>query len=735
MNPDSSARPQSPQERLPFLLEIGSEEIPARFIPGAMADLERLFRAELDQANLTAVEMRVLATPRRMALLCGGLDVRQPDRDLTIKGPPVSVAFDEQGQPTPAALGFARKAGVDLAECERGEDKRGEFLVARTREIGQSASEVLAGILPRIILGIPFRKKMRWGDGDLEYPRPLQWIVALLGQDVVPVSVGDIESGRESRGHRTLASNRTVEIIAPENYVEALSAAGVMVDHQERRRVIEDGLVRELATCDQDARLLPDDELLTEVVFLCEHPTPFIGSYSDEYAELPAPVVTTALKAHQRYFSVGTTTGEGLRPRFAAVRDGGTDHLDWVIQGNERVLHARLADAFFYWNFDQKKTPDERAAMLSSVTWLEGFGSMLDKTARLEHLVDWLWRNGLGDGGETPAALVRAAHLSKSDLVSEMIRDGKEFTKLEGFIGARYAARAGEPQPVCDAIEGHYLPRSATGELPGDAYSAVLSVADRLDNIAGCWLAGFVPTGAKDPYALRRHALAVLRILVDGQKHLDLAAAVGVALEGLADFRPQTVREEAAEAIAEFIRIRLAGFLVESRGANPEVVRAVLPARWRDPADALAWVEALDGYREQDDFQLLATGFKRCRNILKGDELAVADLADCRARWLAGGAGAGAEDFSTLPEAREQDLLDKVAASVPSLVRAEEDKDYHQVFAVLSRLGPAIDAFFEEVRVNADDAELRRLRHAFLREIHALFAQYADFAAVVAAEV
>jgi len=734
MSSDDTLTTQAEAARLPFLLEIGSEEIPARFIPAAMKDLERLFRAELDKAHLGAVDLRVLATPRRMALLVGGIESRQPDRNLEIKGPPVAVAFDAQGQPTPAAVGFARKAGLTLDACERGQDKRGEFLLARITEQGRPAAAVLAEILPRVILGIPFRKKMRWGDWDLEYPRPLQWIVALLGKDVVPVKVGYLASGRTSRGHRTLAADREVLFDSPQDYVASLSAAGVVVDQQERRRLITEGLTRALAAYDPAARLLTDDELLTEVVFLCEHPTPFLGAYSQEYAELPAAVVTTALKAHQRYFSVGSSRDEELLPRFAAVRDGGTDHLDNVIKGNERVLHARLADAYFYWNFDQKKSPDERSAMLASVTWLEGFGSVLAKTERLVDLVGWLWMNGLGDGGAAPADLLRAARICKSDLVSEMIKDGKEFTKLEGFIGARYAALAGETVGVCQAIEGHYQPRSATGALPTDAFSMVLAVADRLDNIAGCWLAGFVPTGAKDPYALRRHALAILRILLGGKVRLDLTAAVGRALLGLADFQPQKERDKAAAAICNFMTTRLEGYLVEGLGANPEVVRAVLPVRWRDPVDALAWIEALDGYREQADFQLLATGFKRCRNILKGDVLPVDTLAECRTRWLQGGVGAQGEVLSGLPERQEQELLARVAAVVPELVAAEKVGDYQRIFATLSGLGPAIDAFFEAVRVNAEDDDLRRLRHAFVREIHGIFAQYADFAAVVASE-
>jgi len=729
---NQSAKPAA--NRLPFLLEIGSEEIPARFIPDSMLEWGRRAEEALDGAHLTWEGLRVMATPRRLVLMIDRLDARQPDRDVEIKGPPVSVAFAADGTPTPAGLGFARKAGIDLADCDRGEDNRGEFLLARKTEPGRPAAEVLGEIIPPIILDIPFRKVMRWGDHDLEYPRPLQWLVALLGEDLVPLKVDYMTAGRMSRGHRTLAGDRPVEISSPGAYLEAMEKAGVMVDHEARERRISGGIASLLADYEHDARLVEDAELLGEVVFLCEYPTPFLGSYTEEYFALPAEVITTALKSHQRYFSVGSKVRDGLMPRFAAVRDGGPEHLDNVVRGNERVLNARLADALFYWNFDQKVTPDQARAMLSHVTWLEGFGTVEDKTRRLEVLAAWLWNHGVGGGSQAPEALSRAAGICKSDLVSEMIKDGKEFTKLEGFIGARYAAKAGESADVCRAIERHYFPRSASGELPGDKLSSTLSLADRLDNLVGCWLAGFAPTGAKDPYALRRHALAVLRILLDLEARLDLEAALAAAAGGLTAFASAEETEEALAAIHEFIRTRMAGYFTENLDCEAEAVRAVLPVRWRDPVDALAWTRALAGFRERDDFQLLATGFKRCHNILKGDILPVGDLDQCLERWLDGGRGAGGEDFGVLDEPAEKDLRDQVAAFVPGLAAAETDGDYNEVFALFSSLGPAIDQFFDSVRVNVEDEGLRKVRHAFLREIHGLFARFADFSQVAPAE-
>jgi len=720
--------------RLPFLLEIGSEEIPARFIPEAMDQLRQLTTEALTAAHLDIEGLRVVATPRRMALLIDSLSLRQPDREVEIKGPPVSVAFDADGNSTKAGEGFARKAGIELASCQRGSDQRGEFLVARKTEAGRPAGDVLAEIMPQVILAVPFRKVMRWGNRDLEYPRPLQWLVALLGDEVVPLEVDYLVAGRMSRGHRTLHEDRPVEIPGPDRYLEVMYQAGVMIDPAERRKLIRAGLARELENYHSEARLIEDDDLLTEVVFLCEFPTPFLGSYNEDFFDLPSEVITTALKAHQRYFSVGSTSTEGLMPRFAAVRDGGSDHLDNVIRGNERVLNARLADALFYWTFDQKKSPDEFRRMLDDVTWLEGYGSVGDKSRRLTGLAGWLWAGGLGDGPEVPAALTRAAEICKCDLVSEMIRDGKEFTKLEGFIGAKYAGLAGEPADVCRAIERHYWPRSASDQLPVDRISSTLSVADRLDNVAGCWLAGFAPTGAKDPYALRRHVLAILRILLDLGVRLNLEAALEKAMGPVAEFPHGKNMSEVLEEIYAFVRTRMAGYFTENKDCDPAAVRAVLPVRWRDPVDALAWTRALAGYRDREDFQLLATGFKRCRNILKGGVLPTGELDDCLRRWLAGGEGAAGEDFSGLIETAEMELRKQVIDAAPRLARAEADGDYALVFAIFSGLGPAIDAFFDTVRVNVPEEDLRRVRHGFLREIHGLFARFADFSQVAPLE-
>lgn len=718
--------------RLPFLLEVGTDELPARFLP-----VERGFVAEeltrcLEEAALDPAGLRVLATPRRLAVLIDGLLTRQADRELEIKGPPLAVAYGGDGAPTKAAAGFARKNGIDLAEAyELEDDKGGRFLGVRKIVPGRDAAEVLAEMLPPLLLSIPFPKTMRWGTSDLEYARPIQWLVALLGETVVPIELAGRIAGCVSRGHRTLADNREVSIPAPGDYLDLMRTHGVIVDQDVRRARVLDGAEAVLAGT--GGRLIADDDLVGEVVDLCEHPTPFVGRYDEAFFTLPPEVIVTALKSHQRYFAVRREGGDALLPLFVAARDGDETALENVVRGNQRVLVARLSDAMFYWDFDRRRTPDEHVARLADVTWLEGYGSLLDKTGRVEALAARLWTEGPGGGDVPPEALVRAARLCKFDLVTEMIRDGKEFTKLEGVIGARYAAAAGESADVCAILESYPRPRGAGDAPPDELPAAVLSMADRLDTIAGCWLAGFVPTGAKDPYALRRHVLSVQRTLLAHGLRLDMGAAFAHALDAYADSAATATRDVALAELRTFAATRLERLLSES-DASPEAVRAVLPAHGHDPVDARDWAQALDAYREDADFQSLATGVKRCRNILEGRVLEGDAAAACVARWRDGGRTPNGADFSALTEPAELDLRDRVIEAVPALVESLAAGAYREVLACLSDLGPSIDAFFESVRVNSDDLQMKQVRHGFLREIYGLFAIYADFSAVAPLE-
>jgi glycyl-tRNA synthetase beta chain len=712
-------------KRSGFLFEIGTDELPARFLPIEQQHVEKEMASALNELRLPYDSLDVFVAPRRLAILINGIAVSQKDVTIEIKGPPASIAFDDDGNPTKAASGFANKNGIDVADLYEIDDGKGKFVGAQKHVPGKSSADLLSEKIPQILKTIPFPKMMRWGSSDFLYARPIQWLIALMGDQVVPVEFGGLKSDRISRGHRTLDLGQDIVIDSSESYISQLQEHFVLVDHNRRIQIIKSG-IEDVISKVEKARCVDDPDLIVEVANICEYPTPFIGTYSEDFFELPEEVIVTALKSHQRYFSVEKQDATGLLPYFIAVRDGGTSALENVKQGNEKVLRARLSDALFYWEFDQRQSPDEHTQRLSAVTWIEGYGSMLDKVERVKVLTKWIWENGAGQG-DMPAGLSRAAEIYKFDLVTEMIKDGKEFTKLEGLIGARYAASAGEDSSVCDILQDYNSPRSAGDAVSGNSMASILSIADRIDTLVGCWMAGFIPTGAKDAYALRRNTLAVLRILASHDIHLDIPDLLNAAL-GL--YEKAENREEVVDKILIFIETRLLGFF-EGQGHDGDVVRAVLPAHGKDPIDAMKWIEALSVYKSQDDFVKLARGFKRCRNIL-GSEILTGDRRNLSPdRWLEGGVSPDGQRFDSLFEQAEVSLRDNVSSVVSSLVSAESKQDYNTVFSLLSGLGPSIDDFFDSVRVNTEDKELTNIRHDFLREIHSLFARYADFSEVV----
>jgi glycyl-tRNA synthetase beta chain len=712
-------------KRTGFLFEIGTDELPARFLPVEQKHVEKTLAVALTELRLPYEALQVFVAPRRLAILIDGLAASQEDVTIEIKGPPAKVAFDDDGKPTNAAIGFARKNGIDVSNLYEIDDGKGQFVGAKKYVPGKSAAELLTEKIPEILKTIPFPKTMRWGRSDFVYARPIQWLVALLGTEVVPVEFGSLSAGRLSRGHRTLALGREISIDSSDSYLTQLQDNFVIVNQNLRMEIISKGISEALSNID-NAKCMDDQDLLIEVANICEYPTPFVGSFSEDFFELPDEVIVTALKSHQRYFSVEKKDAHGLLPYFVAVRDGGSEALDNVRHGNEKVLRARLSDALFYWEFDQRQTPDEHMTRLSSVTWVEGYGSMLDKVERVRKLVDWIWKNGAGVD-EMPADLVRAAEIYKFDLVTEMIKDGKEFTKLEGLIGARYAAAAKESSQACEILQEYNRPRSAGDEVSENKLASILSIAERIDTLVGCWLAGFSPTGAKDAYALRRHTLSTLRIMAAHNLHLNIPELLAAAL---VSYPESDNNDNAIQEMEKFVSTRLLGYF-ENLGYEGDVVRAVLPTHGQDPVDALKWVEALAAYRSKDDFVKLATGFKRCRNILGENVLRGQDRRSSPERWGKGGMSPKGVNFDSLPEPAEISLRDSVRSKVSNLTTAESEHDYNTVFSILSGLGPAIDYFFDSVRVNTDNEELTSIRHDFLREVHSLFARYADFSEVV----
>lgn len=734
--------------RADFLLEIGSEEIPAGYIAPAVAQLRIKLEAFLRERGVgfDGARTETFCTPRRLAVRLRDVALEQPSRVETKLGPAVQAAFDGEGRPTAAAVGFARGAGVDPLTLERVMTDRGERVAAKVTTGGARTRDLLLEHLDvAALVQLGFPKTMRWIPGsDLRYARPIRWLVCLLGEEVVPLRLAHMVAGRTSRGHRTLAPV-AVNIALPADYDSALGAVHVQVDPAVRRAAILTAARAQAQA--HGGHLHEDEELLDEVTQLVEHPTAVVGAIDpDRVAVLPPEVIITAMRSHQRYFSVersSAATPQGapaaLVPHFITFRDGGTEGISNVVEGNERVLRARLDDALFYWNEDRALDSDTKLARLDRVVWLEGYGTVKAKCERIADLAAALAAE-LGVDVD-PGRLRRGALLCKTDLATEMIRDGKEFTKLQGVIGRYYALEAGEPAEVADAIREHLYPRFAADRLPAGEIGTLVGLADRLDSIAGCVLAGFAPTGGQDPYALRRQALAVLRILQERDWHLDLEPWVDRALGA----HPGP-HDAARGAVLELFWGRLESVLGDLPAA---IVRGVLSVSTLDPVENVRRARALAALQGSDSFARLLEGAKRCRNILvKEDRLAEEALegaARARAlrvaaqaaweRWQAHASGAEAPDFATdrFTDEAERALHGEVVARVGILESARNAGDHATVFATLAELGPVIGRFFDEVLVNAPDPGVRANRLAFLEQVHYLFARFADLSRIAVA--
>jgi glycyl-tRNA synthetase beta chain len=684
-----------------LVFEIGTEEIPAGFLARALPELEAQATRRLEQVRLDHAGVSAVGTPRRLALLVRELADRQPDLSERVIGPPASVAFDADGKPTKAAVGFARKNGVDVETLVRAEveGKKGEYAVCTRREEGRPAAEVLSELLTRLIAELPWPKSMRWGHREQSFVRPVHWIVALLGTEVVPVEFAGIRSGRATRGHRFLSSGELAVEGGPTGYVEGLRKAFVIVDPETRR----DMITAELSRIEREvgARVRPDEALLDEVAYLVEYPVAVCGEFDRAFLEVPEEVIVSAMRAHQRYFAMEDAEGT-LVNRFVTIAGTVTRDVAVVRSGNERVLAARLADARFFFREDQKHSLDQLARKLETVVFQSRLGTIGAKVERVA--AGALELAGiLGHEVVDAEVVARAAALSKADLVSAMVG---EFPDLQGAMGSHYARLAGEPSEVCDAIEQHYLPRGAGDRLPSAAAGAVVAIADRMDTLVGGFAAGLAPSGSADPYGLRRAALAVLAILADRNWQVPVSALVSEAAHKL---ESQLAVTEAHRAqVLEFFTTRLRGMLIE-RGLPADCVDAALTAGADDVPDALARAEAVSRLRNRPDFEPLATAFKRVANILKGE------------------AAAGEPDPGRFTEAEERDLWTSFQDIAARVERRLGDRDYHDALTVLADLKLPVDRFFDKVLVMDEDPAVRANRLALLGRINQTFTRIADF--------
>jgi len=677
-----------------FLLEIGVEELPSADLDSALAQLRERVPALLDELRLAHGEVRIYGTPRRLVAVVDDLAPRQPDRTLVIKGPPADRAFDADGKPTKAGEGFARGKGVRVEDLEVREMDGGRYAAAVVDEEGRGAGDVLAEALPGLVAAIKFDKPMRWNASGVYFSRPIRWLLALLGDDVVPFAYAGLVSARITRGLR-FHQPAQIPVSGKEEYFNVLERQGILLDADERKTAIQVQVQRLIAQAGGDPDRL-DAGLLDEVTNLVEAPTALLGSFDREHLSLPPEVLVSVMKKHQRYFPVFQPDGK-LLPHFVAVRNGDGQHLDVVADGNEQVIRARFADAAFFIREDLQQTLEDFRAKLSTLTFQVKLGSMLDKSERVEHLVESLSPALKLSADETQTAL-RAAHLCKADLATHMV---VEMTSLQGIMGSHYALSSGESEAVAKAIYEHYLPRFSGDNLPASRPGLAVGVADRIDSLAGLFAAGLAPTGTKDPFALRRAAQGLAQALIGWDLDFDLRYALAAAAVNL----PVAASPDVLAQVLEFIAGRMQSALLD-QGYRYDIVAAVMEAQGFNPAAVARGVKALSGWVARPDWNTILPAYSRCVRITRDQ----------------------AQRFEVTPaafqEKAEEQLYAALTAAEGTPRKAGSVEDF---FAVLLPLIPAINQFFDTVLVMADDPAVRANRLGMLQRIAALADGVADF--------
>lgn len=705
-----------------FLLEIGCEEIPARMIDPAGQELHDRITKLFDREHLVPKDgAQHIDTPRRLAIYAPGIPAAQPDVTEQVTGPAVSVAFKD-GQPTPAAHAFAKKAGAEVLQLERVTTPKGEYLSARITKKGRSASEVLAELLPKEINAIYWPKNMYWRKPSEKFVRPVRWLVAMLDGDVIPLEFDGVTAGNTSQGHRILA-DRPVEISFAGNYVEDLRAAKVLGREQREQQIRKalDAATRSIS----GARWREDKNLLATVVNLTEWPSVIVGNFDPEFLELPEEVLVTVMRDHQKYFAIEDANGR-LLPHFLAVlnTDGDSDGI--IRHGHERVLRARFNDARFFWQTDQKHSLRERASWLRNVTFQKDLGSYYEKTQRVQRLCSSLCETVRQHGLPVRSGVVhKAVCLAKADLTTELV---KEFTELQGIVGGLYT-RAQQLDPdlpestrfaIADAIYDQYKPESTEDSVPRSIEGAMLSIGDKADTIAGMFGLGLIPSGSKDPFALRRQANGIVKIIAEHKLPMSMTSIVNDAREVYrgSEAEKKFKNPDYSGSLAAFFRERLEFYFRDVMGFKYDVVNAVLASSADNIVDALARIEAVTRVRNSEDFESISIAFKRIKNILR--------------QANEGGKRIGpAIDSSALTEPAEKELAAKIPETSKLVEELRAKRDYEPALVEISRLRPAVDAFFDKVMVMVEDERIRANRLALLQILLKEFSTIADFSEIV----
>jgi glycyl-tRNA synthetase beta chain len=693
-----------------FLFEIGLEEVPARMIAGAQTELQQRVVKMLERERLvrSGAEAKSFATPRRLAVWVKDVAARQEDVAEELVGPSVKVAYKD-GVPTPAAAAFAKKAGVEVAALKTVTNAKGEYLAATAVKAGRPAADVIAAEMPKELAGIYWAKTMYWRPGKPErFVRPVRWMVAMLGTEVVPVAFGGYEAGAVTYGHRVLFGEDAIVLKESGDYEDALLSGFVIADVEARRQRIRKALDKVTRTV-EGLRWREDHALVDKLTHLTEWPSVLMGGFDAEYLALPEEVLVTVMRDHQSYFAVEDKEGK-LAPHFLAVLNTETDEAGMAVirHGNERVLRARFNDARFFWEFDQRVPLVERVELLGHVTFQKDLGSYAKKAERMRDLAHGLGSLVQGRGVQFEFnALLNAASLAKTDLTTELV---KEFTELQGVVGGLYARAQGYSAAVSDAIYDQYKPESMEDSVPRTVEGSLLAIVDKADTIAGMFGLGLEPTGSKDPFALRRAANGIVKILAESE------VALPLTLDEIS--KVSTSDAAVAARVRGFFAERLEFYLREARGQAYDVVKAVLAAGSNDVRDAVARAEAVTAVRGGEDFAAVSSAFKRMKNI----------LSQAKEKGFAAGSSV---DAMLLTEPTEKALAERSSELAEKVKRLRAEKNYRAALEQIATLRPQVDAFFDAVMVMAPDAEVRANRLALLERILEDFSGIADFSEIV----
>ncbi len=698
-----------------LLLEIGVEELPYQFIVPALASLKESAQRLFNNQRLTFQAVRTMGTPRRLVIVIDGLATKQASMTKEAMGPSKAVAFDQTGQPTKAALGFAAGQAVAVQDLQVRQTPKGEYLFAVKREEGRATAAMLLDVLPQLVSGLAFPKAMKWNDAGVRFARPIRWVTACYGGLVLPIEVAGIKASNQTRGHRVLGGGKWVSVRDAASYISTLERQGVIVDPKRRRNLIEEQIA---AMCHKTGFQLNDDEaLLDQAVYTTEWPCVVLGNFKPEYLAVPPEVLMTSMKEHQGFFSVKDKKSGKLGAHFIAVVNNRVKDMSLIREGNERVLAARLADAKFFFGEDRKVRLEERTKKLGGVMFHQKLGTMAQKQERVKKVAGFIATHVSSGQDELRQICERAASLSKADLLTGIVG---EFPELQGIMGGEYAKHDGESEAVSQAIREQYLPKAIEGELPTTVAGQVLSLADRLDTIVAFFSVGMVPTGSEDPFALRRHATAIVRILLEGKLRIKLVKYINQAINRVSDDGFKNVpgfEQEGLRQITEFVFERVRHYVRIVHGLRDDIIDSVLKSACDmsvDLVDLVQKMKAVQTVTRKPEFDPLLVGFKRAHRLVEKEQWDRQQVETAR-----------------FQHPSESALHKAVVEERGKMGLALEDGDYNKVLDSLVGLKPVIDDFFAAVMVNAEDTAIRSNRLSLLKEVDELFMSFADFSQLV----